>query len=292
MAVTAFDVTFGALTLQQCSSVEFSPNNTIVPAYATAGVSPDAFYVMQGEPRGRFTSMDVETILAGIDEIVGLKVASGTIELPYKVRANGASYASGSSHIKLTSANGQLIPLTVGVQQGQLASVNLEAVLLSTDGYTSPVAYSGSQALGTPAHNIDFRLGPTSLNGSAITGVTGWTVNFGITYELRITDGHVYPIVIYIQRANPTIDITLENEALVNTYGPLFAASTGAVFSLVKNADGGSIVALDQAQHIKLTAGAGIYDWQSVAASGVDVAQPTLRLMSKSLTAATLQTLA
>ena len=63
MPATLFDVTFGALTLQQCSSVEFSPNNQIVPAFAGAGVNPEAFYLMQGEPRGRFTSMDVETIL-------------------------------------------------------------------------------------------------------------------------------------------------------------------------------------------------------------------------------------
>lgn len=291
MAASLFDVTFGALTLQQCSSVEFSPNNTILPAYASADVAPSAFYVMRGEPRGRFTSLDVETILAGIDEAVGLKVASGTIALPFKVRANGATYASGSNHIKLAATDGQLIPLSLGVQQDQLASVNLEAILLSTDGYTAPVSYSGSQALGSPAHNADFRLGPTSLNGTTITGVTGWTVNYGITTDIRVTDGEVYPRVIYITRVDPTIDITLENEALVNTYGPQFAAATAAVLSLVKNADGGSIVALTSLEHIRITAAAGIYDWQNVGASGVEVAQPTLRLMTKSLTIATSQAL-
>ena len=229
---------------------------------------------------------------SGIDETVGLNVSGGTIDLPYKVRANGTTYAAGSSHIKLTSANGQLIPPSLGVQQGQLASINLEALLLSTDGYTSPVSYSGSQALGSPAHNIDFRLGPTSLNGSSITGVTGWTINFGIDYELRVTDGKVYPEVVFIRRAQPTIDLTLENEALINTYGPQFAAATGAIFSLVKNADGGSIVALTSGDHIEATCGAGIYDWQNVSASGVEVAQPTLRLLTKSLSIATAQALA
>lgn len=293
MSVKLFDVTWGALTIQQCTSVNFQPGVNVVPIRGSSATLPNEFVVMGGEPVAQFSTMDLATVLAAIDETVGLAVSGGTIKLAYQVAAPGATYVSGANDIALSASSGQLIPQTITAQQGQPASMDLQGLFVSSDGETNPVSYAGSQTAGTPGYAGTFRLGPTSLNGSDVTGVVGITINFGITPQLRPTDGNTYADRLpFIGPANPTVDVQFETEGLLNTYGPMFASASAAVFSLIANADGGSISALTNTDHIKATCGAGIYSVQSFSAQNGEVAVPTLRLLTKSLSIATSQALA
>lgn len=287
MSVIVYDVTFGALNIKQASSVEASMNVQVVSDYASGGVSPEANFVMSAEPRARFSTMDLETVLAGIDEVGGLSVAAGNIYLPWRVRASGGSVVSGANNIRFAATHGLLLPQSISVAQDGEASLELEAMLYSSNGTTAPVTYAGSQSLSAPGFTGTFRLGPTSLNSGSATGIVGYTVNFGITSEFERTDGNPYATAAYVTRAIPTIDIRFRNHTLLSTYGPMFANGSAAVLSLVKNAPGGTIVALTEEEHITITLGDSVFSVQSVGAQGVSIAEPTLRITGKTLTIAT-----
>ena len=289
MPMTLFDATVGALTIKQCQSADFSPGNRVEAARASAGVAPSAHYLTLSEPRARWSSQDIETVLAAVDELAGLTVANGTITIPWRVRSSGASFVSGSTNISLggSTCYGTLIPVTLTVNQDQMATVDLELMFRSSDGFTAPLAYTASVSLSDPSFTDTFRLGPTALDGTDITSVVGYTVNFGIGSELQRTDGAVYPNDIYLPTSDPYVDVRFRDQALLNTHGPIFSSGTSAVFSLIKNAPGGTITALTSEEHITITLDNGIKSVENVSGQGTGIVEPTLRLWCQSLTVAT-----
>jgi hypothetical protein len=292
MSATLFDAVFGALTIKQCTSADFNPGNNIVADYASAAVNPSAQFLMDGDPRARWSTFDLGTALAAVDEEAGLFVSGGTITIPWRVRANGGSFVSGGNNLAISATHGLLVPQSLSVSQGSQGQLDLEAILLSSDGFTTPVTSSPTATVSAPGYTASYSLGPTSINSTGVTGVVGFTVNYGITTELEPTDGAVWSDKVYITRVNPSIDLRFRNQALVNTYGPLFAAGTAIVVSLIRNADGGSRSALTSEHHITCALGGGIVDVQNMSAQGVAQAEPTIRFHGKALTILTGQALA
>ncbi|WP_437225023.1 hypothetical protein SH661x_003884 [Planctomicrobium sp. SH661] len=284
MSVSLSDSAFGAATIAQCQAAEFSSNNQIEALRASAAVFPSEFVLMGAEPRFRYTSYDLATALTALDEAGGLYVGSGTISLPWRVRSPGSAFVSGANNIKLTATKGLLVPVSITAQQGQVASIDLEAALLS-DGFTNPVGHSGSLSLSDPSYVGTFRLGPSSLGGSDVTGIVGIQVGFGINMVLEYADGGTFPTNVYVETVNPFVDVTFRGHAFLAAYGPMFSSLAGAVFSLVANADGGTIQSLSSSEHITLTLSSPMVDMQGISGQGTSIAEPRMRLLGKSLTA-------
>lgn len=293
MSATLYDATVGALTIKQCQSADFSPNNRIEAARASAALLPSELILMSSEPRARWTSQDIATIVGGVDELTGLNVASGNIYIPWRARANGGTFGGAGTGVRLTGTHGLLIPVSLTANINQLATVDLELGFRCSEasGFTAPVAFTGSLTLSDTSYTGTFRLGPTTLDSVAVNTIQGITVNYGLQLEFEYDVGP-YPVAMYITQSDPTIDVRFRSMALLNTYGPMFKACGGAVFSLVANDDGGSTIALTEDDHITITAGAGISDIQNVSGQGNSIAEPTLRLYTKSLSIAAGQALA
>jgi hypothetical protein len=286
MSAAIYDSVFGALAIKQCAAAEFSPNNQIDPARMSGAVDPTAHYLGQGEPRARWTSHDLATILGAVSVTAGLYVASGTITVPWNRRAAGSTFLGATSHFRLNGTKGLLWPTQFEANQGDpKARCMLECAFLSSNGLAVPVTASTAQSLAAQSFTSEFRLGPVAINGSALPGVVGIVVNTGIQVELEYLDGGVFPTNAYITQRDPSMDIRFRDETALATYGPLVAAVTSAVAYFRKKSAGGTVVADATEEHIALSFADGITDVQQIGGSGTATAEPALRIVGETLTA-------
>lgn len=286
MSASIYDSVFGALAIKQCSAAEFSPNNQVQAARMSGAVDPTAHYLGSGEPRARWTSHDLATILAGLTVTGGLYVASGTITVPWNRRAAGSTHLGATSHFRLNGTKGLIWPVSFEANQGDpVARCMLECGFLSTDGLAVPVTSSTGQSLASQAFTSEFRLGPVGINGSALPGVVGVQVNTGIQVELEYLNGGVFPVNAYITQRDPTMDIRFRDETALHTYGPLILAASSAVAYFRKKAQGSTVVSDATEEHIAFSFADGICDAQQIGGSGTATAEPALRIFGETLTA-------
>lgn len=285
MSATHADITWGSLTVKQIASMSYSPDVSVTQDRATGAVAVSAVHVKSARPKVQITSGDLETILGVVDFATkGLYVSAGTISLPFNVRASGAAYASGSSHIKLAATHGLLIPVSATAEQDSDASLTLDGTIISEDGTTAPVTYAGSQSITSGSFNATYRLGPVTFGGVSVPGVVGATINFGITVDTpEITDGKSYPTAVYLTQVNPTIELRFRNQETLTTMGPLFKAMTAAVVSFQKQAPGSTVTG----DVIQFTFADGTAHPQSFGGQGVGVSEASIVLTGETLTVST-----
>jgi hypothetical protein len=111
----------------------------------------------------------------------------------------------------------------------------------------------------------------------------GIQVNPALSYLKRTNEGGTYPTHTYLEFANPTVDVTFENQATATTYGPIFLAMSAGVFYLRKKAAGGAVVANGTASHIGISFGGGIITMEQISGSERSPAEVTLRFHGYSL---------
>lgn len=288
-----YDATLGGVTLKQVRSSAYSTNNVIATDYTSGGVDPDAHYLVQATPQVMFTSGDLDGVIDGFTSNERLAIASGTITVPYNLRANGGTFASGTAHDTLDGTDALFVIQSYTASQGEAdgSSVSIAGYFISTDGETAPVSVSTSQTLSSAAYNATHKLGPVTVNGSAVSGITRVTVNTGITVENEFVEGDTYPTANYITRRAPTIDITGRYMSLFTTLGPIFTTQTACVVKFRKRAVGGTVVSGATSAHLSFTAADGIVSVDQVAASGNAAGEVTLRLHCEALTIASTATI-
>lgn len=286
MAATPYSAVIGAVTVGQVESSTLSNNNTIVRGYASGATTAGAFYLGMAEPKVTFTTTDLDTVLDGIGA-TGLCVSSGTITVPWA--SQGCSGTTGTgTHTALTGANGFAVMTSVSARQGDaFAQGQVELALLSSDGLTAPMTAASNASLSASSLVAQYRLGPVYIGGSQVTQVTGVTVNFGVGYITRSYNGGTYPTNTYIERIEPTIDITLENQAVIASLGPLFSSLSNGYVYLQKLSSGGSVVSAATDEHIAISFASGITDVSQVNGSGRTPSEVTLRLHGGSLSLST-----
>jgi len=224
----------------------------------------DARYAAVNEQRMSvsFTTRDIKAALdaAGISgrQIdVDTPDTLGAIECWFQVIDKGGTRkagGSGDNHTKLTLSDGILLPRQLQASQGQLAEISYDA-LLTYDGSNNPIVIDTTANLsGTPGTSVLWTLGPVSINGAAINGVTDLTVDCGIEEIVEGSDGEVWPRYSAIMSRRPSITFRTPDAGLLNTLG-ITGAAQGASDSLVylrKVAKGGMRVADGTAEHIKI----------------------------------------
>lgn len=286
MSAAIYDAVFGALAIKQCSSAEFSPNNQIQPARMSGAIDPTAHYLASAEPRCRWASHDLATILGALSVTAGLYVGSGTITVPWNRRSAGSTFLGATSHFRLNGTKGLIWPVSFEANQGDpTARGMLECVFLSSDGLTTPVTSSTAQSLASQAFTSEFRLGPVAISGSAVPGVVGVQVNTGINVELEYLNGGLFPTNAYITQRDPTIDVRFRDETALHSFGPLIASASSMVAYLRKKTQGGSVVADGTSEHIAFSFADGICDIQQISGSGNSTCEPALRVFGETLTA-------
>jgi hypothetical protein len=127
-----------------------------------------------------------------------------------------------------------------------------------------------------------YDLGPVELNGGAqLSGLTGVTINPGLTVDLKRYGGSVYPLNCYLKQRDPMIEFTFADFDAIPS--GVIASLTSAVAYLRKRADGSSHVADATATHIKFTLTGGMTQLDSAGAQGLEDGQVKISLIGKSL---------
>jgi len=226
-------------------------------------VNPTYVAVMSQRPVIRFGTSAIATALAacGISgTVIDADVTYPGIEAWFQKLEEGGVRASGSSHLKMTGAQGILVPRSLSASQDGVAMVDFEAIL-TYDGTLDPVVIADNQALeGSPAVGELFTVGPVSINGATIEGIQGITVDFGISVISRAGDGQVWPTYAAIMSRAPSIQIQTTDVVSLATFG-LSGTAQGASDSVVyfrKLSEGGTRVADGTAEHVSITVDDGI----------------------------------
>lgn len=288
MSAAIHDATFGALVLRQCTQASFQPNNQVDVGRESGSLNPSALYISGGEPRARWQTHDIVGLLGAISITAGLYVGSGTIQIPWRRRAAGGTFAGNTAHLQLSGTKGLLIPSAIEASQGSpKASASVEAVLLSTDGQAEPVTSVINATPAALAYNLEFRLGPVLLNGAQVPKITGFTVTPGIEIELEYADGATFPTDVFIVLRTPTIEIRFRDEQALDTYGPLFSTMEDLTCFLRKKVEGGTVLGDAEDEHISFAFADGIASVEEISASGNATSEPGLRLHGEEITVST-----
>lgn len=292
MSATVYDAILGGLTLRQVMRTAYSPNGNILAGRQSGALDPSQFYGGPAEPVASFDSADVAGVLAGLSVTAGLAVAAGTITIPFNERSNGGTFAAGSSHETISGANGLIVPNSFSANQDDPAAMaTLECHFRSTDGLTNPVSVNANQALAAQAFNAQFAMGPVGIelgsegSSSQLTGVSGVTINPGLTVIKEKYDGAIFPTRLFISQRDPSIDLTFVDLAGLVRFRSIYQALVSIVVYFRKRTDGGTFVADNVTEHIGFSFGTGITQVQQVGANGNATGSHTVRIYGKTLTA-------
>jgi hypothetical protein len=283
-----YDAVLGANTLHQIKRTSFLPSVESQSLRQSGALDPSQIVVKGAEPRVTFESMDLTGVLAACSVTGGLFVSSGTITIPWNRRANGGTFAGGSTNFVLNGTNGLFILKGISASQGDEGAVaEIEGCFLSTDGLTTPVTATVNQALGAQAYGTAYAMGPMYLDGTQLTQVESIRVDPGIALVVKRFDGSVYPTIAFIQERNPSIDVTFENFDALNTYGPLFNSMTTAAAYFRKKLDGGTFVTDVTAGHVQCSFGTGLRVIQGADASDTSNGKATMKIIGTALASST-----
>jgi hypothetical protein len=285
------DCILDASTIRQVRATDHKTNMEIRKAMTSGGNAVTLVAAKMANEVTSVTSGDLAGLLALNSTTfcsAGLYIASGTITVPYKKRAAGGSFASGSSHPALTGTKALIIPTLIeATQEGDEATCQFEIHWLSADGVTKACDDASGAALGSQSFSAEYCLGPAYINATLLTGVQGVRITPGIeVVKSNNGAGQVWPVFASIKNIVPTMEITINDfDAFSGTVGDVTAMTSANVYFRLRsdsglyNAAGSNIV--------RLTFAAGIADTGSVTTSQNDDGSATITLHGKTLTAST-----
>lgn len=287
MAFVVTDAILGASVLKQVQNSSHR-SGAVTRASRTSGAATiSKLYGVKMEEVTTLTSGDVEGAAAFNSSnfiTEGLYVSAGTVTVPYKNRANGGLFQGSSAHSQLTGANALIIPTSFeATQDSEVGAVcTVEVHWLSTNGVLAATTGSAGNSLAAEAHNLEFALGPVTLNAVELTSVTGLRINPGLSVVKQSSKGGVYPVEASIQTVDPTVDITFHDvdEAIAAMDGFSAGALTGYFRA---RTDGGIYEADATTAHMKWTFAAGISHAETIDAPETGNGSCTIRVAGKAL---------
>jgi len=186
----------------------------------------------------------------------GLAVDSGAenagAEIWYRRRLSKNTFASGSNHVKLTVADGFLLPRNLSVENQGVASLAL-GLLARYDGTNQPVVAATGEALTDAVQTAAewYTLGPTYLGDTLIEDVQGWSLNAGVVEHVRSGGGSAYPVYIGLADQSPSLAVRVLDVGLLATLGVLGAEQTVTLY-LRKKQPFAAAYADNTENHIKI----------------------------------------
>ena len=268
------------LFIDQISNYTLDPAFNRVLIAADGAVDPTYVAVMGQNPKARFTTSALATVLATCG-ISGLAVAYDVdepgAEMFFQALAEGGTRGGAGTNIKLTVAQGMLLPRTLSAPHNGVASLELELIATyDADAETppDPIVIETSQNLsGTAGVSEVYTAGPVYVNGSQVEGVQNITLDFGITEVVVGSDGLVWPTYVAIQSRRPSIRVRTGHIDIVNTLGLTGAAQSGtnSVVYLRKVDEGGTRVADATEEHISFTIDEGHIGFDAVSGAHGEV---------------------
>lgn len=281
--VVAYDAIFDSAVITQVMSSSVAPNIRKAIGRYSGGVDPQAVYVLNAEPKVMLSTSDIAGALAAAALMTGTRYFATSVVVPYQKRAEGGTFDGVSQHMEFTATQGLLYVKQITANQDDEGGAKADLEFAATwDGSTLPLTPSTGNTLAAAAFTGMFDLGPVELNsGAALEGLTGFTINTGLTIRLKRYGGSTYPQRCYLIQRDPTIEFTFEDFDAIPAN--LFASLTSAVAYLRKRADGSSHVADATATHTKFTLTGGLTQLDNAGAQGLEDGQVKIMLTGKSL---------
>ena len=289
------DVILGAATVRQVTATDHKTNAEIRKVMTSGGNAVSQVFAKMASEVTTVTSNDLATLFALNTNTfcsAGLYLTSSTVTVPYKKRAAGGSFASGSSHPALTGSTALVIPTLIeATQEGDAASAQFEIHWLSSDGFTKGCDDATGQALGSQAFGAEYTLGPAYINGTLLTGVQSVRINPGIEVLKTMNGaGQVWPAFASIKNIVPTMEIGVNDfDSIAGTVGDITAMTSANVYFRLRSDSGVYNVA--GSNIVRFTFAAGIADTGSVTTSQNDNGSGTITLHGKTLTASVVQSI-
>lgn len=238
-----YAIEINATIIDQITSRSFELGHEVQTLRGDGNVDEHFATIIASRPRFTLTTTALAKALT-VCGFGGLDLSSGADIWFQKVAAKGTR-AGSSSHTRVTYSDGLLLPRRISASQGQIATMEFEGIATSDDGTTAPMSIATSASLaGSPGTTEAFTLGPVSVGGSTLAGVTEVEVDFGIEEALIESDGGVYPRDAYINARRPRISIKTTNVAELTSTDFQKADPVGAtdtVITFYKLAEDGTL---------------------------------------------------
>jgi len=267
------------IDLRQLQQFSVNPGASINSLIPMGDVDRAVNTVASAMPEITFSSRDIETVLGGISTTLGVCAEDGgsnSLLFRWQERANCGTFEplATATHVGWYAVGGLVCPDTLSASQGDEAgaSISCKAWITSTDGHTDPLTHVDGVDLSaagtpTPAFNSRYYLGPVTVGGSLVEGISDVSINFGHNVSSLLFDGDVFPRTATIDTRQPTITFTT-SKGDAGAALSVFGRSSGAVSCyLIKGASNGTRVALANAEHVSITASSGLWKHDSASVS-------------------------
>jgi hypothetical protein len=265
------DATPTTLTLNQLQGRDVD-NGLRIEEYVAPGTVDRAIsLIMEGNFGVAMRTFDLLTAMqGGISFTTGFNAAGGAT-FRYQKRAPNAvsgtgtvgAFVTGSNHKTKTSTGGMIMPVSLAVSQGQLATLTLAYFAFWTgDRSVLPLVNNNSASLsGTPAHNSTYTLGPVKYGSDYLNGLIGWELQTGLEFVPRLRDGLTYPVDGYIRMRMPRIILKFDTPDIQDQVGRLSHAALGSAITVYARRKSGTTgdgnVSDATSAHVSISAAAG-----------------------------------
>jgi len=248
-------------TIPQIRSRELNPGIERLLVIGDGKINPEFYGLMARNPMIKCSTLAINAAMTAIGQ--KMYSFSGAATTAYMAKlVNGGGYA-GSGHAKMNGSYGVIIPRKLSVRHNKEATFDFDLCWLSNDGITDGFSYTNS-AVSLPSLAVAsevFTLGPVKINGTAISGLTGWDYDFGIQERIEGSGGEVWPTFGGYVSQSPKISVTSKDAQLYDRVAMSGTAQggTASTFYLQKVTSTGRVAA-GTASHIKMSMTAGQFE--------------------------------
>jgi hypothetical protein len=273
-----------SVTINQLDQVDPQPGIEVLEATMAGSLDPAVIATTYAEPKVNFGCRDVQTVLTGVGLMTGFAVNT-LAKIQYQLRQNKGGYATGSSHLNLTSTGGFLYVADFSAKQDDKEGAMINTVYCPVwDGSTYPLVVNDAQALvGSPAANSVHALGPVDFEAisGGLAGVQSVAVKTGIEVKFTREGGALFAAVVTISKRKPMIEVELYNQKLASllTLGQTYPITAGCSVYLQRVIPGGGRYGYGTSNHIKATITEGTYKVDSMSGSKGDFPRLKISIM-------------
>jgi hypothetical protein len=244
--------------------------NATTLATSNLRVSPEIASIMHRTSGNEFASVQAvtgatprisfQTPYYEAYNLIGLKTLKCTVCSVYLAKFVDGIRSASSVHSKYALASSALgfayIKSIAGSLNG-IVMADVEVILLSADGLVHPLTPSTSNALPSLASQPALRtIGPCSVNGTTIGGVSSVNIDLGASMEAMTSDGDLYPRVCAYKGGDPVINVEHgDPETLRGTLGFTGAAISANFVQYFKTIDPTTQLTLSTADSLTVASG-------------------------------------
>lgn len=258
----AWPCRFNSWTVNNIDSVQPDSNVDMLVRRAGGETHPTATGVLRKSNMCGFTTRDIHEVLTNASPTNAAKgLVVTTASLQFRQKGTDAGTAA---HPVVQSTKGFVYVTDFGATHdaAEGADINFRFQALQ-NGANAPFSLVNNQTLtGTPVVTAQYKLGPCSLEGTAIR-IQGWRLTTGFNYVAKGDSGNVSPDEGTIDEEQFSLTIDTDDITLSTWFGDGQAISTGTTVYLRKVG-----VADNVAEHISVSISAGTYTTPSMPVSG------------------------